>query len=181
MQFLGFMPVWLVNNNCSLLVVFVAFFDSAACHQAVVVSAALLLGSGRGCTATVFPLLDCLQVIVVVGRDSELGWLHLCAVGRQGLQWIATQCQHLVDFVSLSWLACIVSGHGAYRIRRFARGSVNTISFIGAAILIVAFDAFFDDAPILDLFYSALGDHIAGAIFLPVFNLDCCMLSRTVV
>ena len=170
------MPVWLVNNNCSLLVVFVAFFDRAACHQAVVVSAALLLGSGRGCTANIFPLLDCLQIIVVVGCDAELGRLHLCAVGRQGLQRISTQRQHLVNLVSLNRLACIVASRGANRIWRSASGNVNTISLIGAAILIVAFDSFFDDAPIFCLLFGALGDHVASAIFLPILNLDRCVL-----
>ena len=174
------MPVWVVNNNCSLLVVFVAFFDGAAVAGWAVLgraAARLRLSSGSGFAAHVLALLNRLHIIVIDGSNAELGRLHLRARGRQSLQWVLA---HLVDFLPLGRLARVVVRRGADRIRRLTRRHLNAVAFVGAAIFVVGVLLLDDALLVLGFLLDALRDQVAHAVLLPGLHLDRRLLRRAV-
>ena len=69
------MPVWSVNNNTSLLVVFV-----------------FLCGSRARCALCLLPFVTLLNrghIIIVQWGAAKLRWLHLRALGGQIYLWVA--------------------------------------------------------------------------------------------
>ena len=69
------MPVWSVNNNTSLLVVFV-----------------FLCGSRARCALCLLPFVTLLNrghIVIVEWGAAKLGRLHLCALGGQIYLWVA--------------------------------------------------------------------------------------------
>jgi len=172
------MPVWLANNNCSLLVVFVCVFGD--CVRACPIAASLSTSHTKIFSIT---LLDRRQIIVVDWRKAKLRWRYLCPVSWQGLFWVITQHHHLFS-LSLRWLTRLEAA--SHNVRRFARDlyAYHATSYApplgcwaSIVVLVIAFAAFLNDSVILRFKGRALRPSVPFQIFSSRLRQDSGVLS----